>query len=198
MNKKKIDVLKEKLEIKQKDEKLECCKVCEFKTNSKQGLKTHMARKHTTFEKETFPKQCDLCKNTFETKEEIEKHLLSHSYKSSEKLQFKCDECDFWCPNTESIEAHIKKEHSEKITCGICDYETKDIEVLETHIAACQIYKGCCKEIFKNIPDIKKHVNSKHGGGRWLIKHICIDPKNSEYLVSETHYSDQLFRKYKK
>ena len=100
--------------------------------------------------------------------------------------------------NTESIEAHIKKGHSENISFDICDFETKDIDVLETHIAACQIYKGCCKEIFKNIPDIKKHVNSKHGGGRWLIKHICIDPKNSEYLVSETHYSDQLFRKYKK
>ena len=172
--------------------------LCEFKTYSKQGLKTHEARKHTKFIQETFPKQCDLCAKTFETKEELEKHIITHSYKCQENLQFKCNECDFWCPNTESIEAHIKKHHSENVTCGICDYKADNIESLETHVATCQIYKGCCKQIYNTIQDLKVHIHGEHKGGRWLVKHIFMNPNNSEYIVSQTHYSDQLLKKQKK
>ena len=199
LNKKKIGVLKEKIETIEKPEanQFQCC-LCEFKSNSKQGLKTHETRKHTKFTEESFPKQCALCSKTFKTKEEIEKHIITHSYKSQENLQFKCNECDFWCPNTESIEAHIKKHHSENVTCGICDYKAEDIDSLETHIATCQIYRGCCDQIYITIPEFKEHIHSVHKGGRWLVKHIFMDPNNSEYIKSETHYSDQLFKKQKK
>ena len=173
------------------------CKECEFETTSKHGLKTHMTRKHTKFDKESFPKQCDLCSKTFENIEDLEKHVITHSYKSKDHLQFKCNECDFWCPNSVSIEAHIKKFHSENVTCGICDFKAETIEKLDTHVHTCQIYKGCCKEIYRSIPDFKEHINNIHKGGRWLIKHICIDPNNPEFLLETTHYSDQLFRKRK-
>ena len=93
MNKKKIDVLKNKLEIngKPKDDLLKY-KECEFETTSKHGLKTHMTRKHTKFDKESFRKQCDLCSKTFEIIEDLEKHVITHSYKSKDHLQFKCNE----------------------------------------------------------------------------------------------------------
>ena len=128
----------------------------------------------------------------------MENHLITHSYKSSENLKFKCDECDFWCPNSLSIEGHIKKEHSEYITCGICDYKAKDTEDLETHIVNCQIYTGCCNKTFTNIPDFKIHINSEHRGERRCITHMYIDPKNSEWIREEMQSSDQLFKKCKK
>ena len=33
-------------------------------------------------------------------------HMISHSF---EKLQFKCDECDFWGPNKQTMKMHIKE-----------------------------------------------------------------------------------------
>ena len=196
MNKKKIDVLKDKLEIVRKPEDNKfACNLCDFKANSKQGLKTHETRKHTKVTQENFPKQCNLCAKTFKTKDEMDKHVITHSYKSIENLQFKCEECDFWCPNSVSIESHIKKHHSENITCGICEYEAKTIDELEGHIETCQTYKGCCNNIYKTIPDLKIHINEVHKGGRWCIRHTCIDPNNQQYLIEETDYSDLIFRR---
>ena len=125
----------------------------------------------------------------------MDKHVITHSYKSIENLQFKCEECDFWCPNSVSIESHIKKHHSENITCGICEYEAKTIDELEGHIETCQTYKGCCNNIYKTIPDLKIHINEVHKGGRWCIRHTCIDPNNQQYLIEETDYSDLIFRR---
>ena len=36
---------------------------------------------------------------------------------------------------------HIKRNHSEIITCGMCDFEAKDIEILDTHTFTCEMYK---------------------------------------------------------
>ena len=197
-SKKKIDVLKDKIEITKASEKNEYkCSVCDFKTNSRQGLKTHETRKHTKFTEESFPTQCDLCYQTFKTKEDMENHLITHSYKSSENLKYKCDECDFWCPNSQSIEAHIKKEHSENITCGICDYKATNIENLETHIVDCNIYTGCCDKICTNITEFKTHINNEHNGERKFVKHTFMDPINSEFIIVETKASDQLLKKLK-
>jgi hypothetical protein len=63
------------------------------------------------------------------SKERIEKHIISHAYKSSTDLNFKCDECEFWGPNTLTMELHVKKFHSEKIICGWCDYEAAEVKV---------------------------------------------------------------------
>ena len=195
VHKKKIDILKEKLEISGKPEEKIKCTDCDFQSNSKHGLKTHVTRRHTKYNKENFPKQCDLCDKRFNSKEEIEKHVITHSYKTEESLKFKCNECDFWCPNKVSIESHIKKIHSENITCGVCDDEANDSETLESHISSCQIYKGCCDKTYRSVADLQEHVKTIHGGGRWVIYHIYMDPNNSEFLIEKTLYSDQLFRK---
>ena len=111
------------------------CPLCEFKGSSQQGLKVHMKRKHTKYTEENRPNKCEICNVTYINtlgepwdNERIEKHNISHSYKSSSNLNFKCDECEFWGPNTLTMEVHVKRYHSEKITCGLCDYEATDIE----------------------------------------------------------------------
>ena len=88
------------------------CESCDFKTSSKQGLKTHIKRKHTTYE--TYPRKCDLCDNNLDSKEAHDKHMTSHSYKPSTHLTFKREECEFWGPNKMTMEVHIGKHHSVK------------------------------------------------------------------------------------
>ena len=57
--------------------------------------------------------------------------IISHSYKAAGDLQFKCDECDFWGPNAQTMVMHFRRNHSENISCGLCDFEAKDIETLD-------------------------------------------------------------------
>ena len=71
-------------------------------------------------------------------KEKIEKHILSHAYRGEDELKFKCVECEFWGPNTLTLEVHVKKVHCEKIKCRLCDIETKDLESLEIHLTTCE------------------------------------------------------------
>ena len=113
------------------------CQVCEFQATSKNNLKVHMKRKHTSYSDESLPVNCDICEEKFIDvvgkpwdKERIDQHRISHSYKCSSKLNYKCEECEFWGPNTLTMEMHVKKQHSEKISCGMCDLEIKQMEEL--------------------------------------------------------------------
>ena len=118
-------------------------------------------------------------------KDKIEQHLMSHSYKSSLNLNYKCDECDFWGPNTLTMEVHMKKCHSENITCVLCEYVAKSIENLEMHQFTCEVYK-CdeCTNISKTLKEVKDHVNT-----------VQSDRKNSEYFDSKSHTPKDLFKR---
>ena len=120
------------------------CPDCDFKATSSQGLKVHRKRKHTFYSEGDLPNKCDICDQNFvDYRGElrsivwIEEHKLSHAYKSSFDLKYKCDECDFWGKDILSMNVHVKKHHSEKITC---DYVAADIESLETHQFTCEAY----------------------------------------------------------
>ena len=115
------------------------CENCEFKTTSKQGLKTHIKRKHITYE--TFPTKCVLCESNLNWKEELLKHMPSHSYNPSSELNFKCEECDFWGPNQLTMEVHVGKHHSERFECGLCDNKGKNFDDLEIHLVTCELYR---------------------------------------------------------
>ena len=85
-------------------------KMCDFQTNSKQGLKKHLERKHLKLNNEAFPQNCELCNRDIEKATEMKKHLISHSYKCSSQLKYKCD---FWGPNTLTLEMHVRKYNAE-------------------------------------------------------------------------------------
>ena len=90
----KVNDLSERLSVMEKkktpklDKSLKCT-YCDFATNSENGLKIHMAKKHTSVETETFPRSCDLCEEIFNDTYEMKKQLLAHLYK---KVEFKCDQ----------------------------------------------------------------------------------------------------------
>ena len=75
---------------KENSEKSIKCSNCSFTTNSKQGLKIHMKKKHTSIQDNAFPSTCHLCEKQCENSSELKKHLLTHSYK---KIKYKCEEC---------------------------------------------------------------------------------------------------------
>ena len=148
---------------KEKDEKLQC-KNCDFKATSINGLKIHMKRKHTSYVAENLPIKCDICDDKFKywddkpwEKEKIDEHRISHSYTSTSELKFKCEECNFWGPNRLTMDMHVRKKHSEIISCGMCMLEVKNEETLETHIVTCEIYQcNECRTKFTTVSDIKK------------------------------------------
>ena len=62
------------------------CTACEFTTTSKQGLKTHIRRKHTKLNKEKYPKTCDFCEMILDDAKEMNLHLKTHSYRDEDEL----------------------------------------------------------------------------------------------------------------
>ena len=70
-----------KLETSKKKEETDKiqCSYCDFKTMSKQGLKTHMKRKHTAYDLESYPLKCELCETELTNSEEMKEHMVTHT-----------------------------------------------------------------------------------------------------------------------
>ena len=154
------DLEKEKTK---KVEKSFACSSCAFKTNSENGLKIHVTKKHTAVDTDIYPRSCHLCEDKFNDVKEMKKHLLTHSYK---KAKFLCDECDFVGKSVVTMEVHIGKKHSKTYDCGLCELETNSTQNLEIHLKTCEAYQcyyytGCDKR-FKTLSELKKHFLDKH------------------------------------
>ena len=66
-----------------------------------------MKRKHTTFDSDRFPVKCEFCGKEQKSNEEMKEHLITHSYQDrSANSIFKCEECNFWGPNYETMTVH--------------------------------------------------------------------------------------------
>ena len=150
-------------------------------------MKVHIKRKHTSYIAENLPDKYDICDEKFKYlddkpwgKESIDEHRLSHSYTSGSELKFKCEECNFWGPNRLTMEMHIRKKHSETISCGMCMLEVKSEE---THLVTFQIY-NCneCRTKFTTVSDIKKHIKEKHNGRNIALTHMKSNRKNSDFF----------------
>ena len=168
------------------------CSVCDFEAATKQGLKTHIKRKHTEIEKETFPKECDFCEKTFETTKDMKNHMKSHSYKET---NFKCEDCNFCGKNELSMEVHFGKNHSENFECGLCEYKAQDLEELELHLFTCEIYECYkCELRVKKLSDMKRHKDENHVNFGVWITHAKLDRKNKEIVKTSEEWSSDLFR----
>ena len=192
----------EKFEMAAKKEELIQCPDCDFVASSKQGLKVHVKRKHTS-KIECNPDKCEVCDEKFEwngkpwVKERKEKHILSHAYKGQHELKFKCDECEFWGPNQLTMEVHVKKIHCENIRCRLCDdYEAKDKESLDIHLSTCENFECfMCGKGFKTVGDIKEHINKEYDGKNTRITHSKPSRKFPEFFDQNSYFSKELFSK---
>ena len=184
----KINDLEEKRN--RKDKKLLTCSNCSFQTNSEQGLKIHMKKKHTVVVETDDPKPCHLCDKQCKSSLDLKKHLITHTYKQA---TYKCDECDFVGQNEVTMEVHNGKHHSEKFECGLCDSEMKNLESLETHLNTCESFRCYrCLGRYKTLKEVKNHFPEVHKKEHGLIDHLKID-RNDCNEVTETEYcSDKI------
>ena len=170
-----------------KEEKVDIfkCSECEFESKSRGGLKTHKARMHTKTKDLKFPTECELCDVILESEKERKNHLRIHTYKAA---NYKCDECDYVCGNSMTMEVHIGKLHGEIVECGLCNYKAKDLESLNLHISTCETYicEDCCFRTTK-LHEIKEHLNSKHDREFFQILHAKVNRKDSEIIDEEYH-----------
>ena len=140
------------------------CEKCKFVSNSEQGLKTHVAKKHKSEKKKEiilkFPVSCELCDKELKDKREMLKHQKSHSY---QYVAYKCVKCEFLGEDEIAMDVHIGKEHGDKFACGLCDYIAKDLETLEIHLSTCETYTcTTCDIVFKSLSETKTHFIQKH------------------------------------
>ena len=78
---------------------------------------------------------------------------------------------------------HTGKAHGDKFECGLCEYITKDLETLETHLATCETYKcNICDKIVTKLQDIKTHFLENHENkeSNQLLKHIKQNRENED------------------
>ena len=169
------------------------CSVCDYQAKSSDGPRMHVNRKHTKYDENVTSFQCENCSKEFRSAGELKEHMISHSY---QKLQFKCDECDFWGPNKQTMKMHIKRNHSETISCGMCDFEAQDIETLDTHTFTCEMYK-CnemeCEKTFLLLNDLRSHIENEHDGLR-ALSHFKRQLNNQEFFDETFHFVSDLFR----
>ena len=168
------------------------CDKCNFSSNSANGLKTHMTKKHKNkreTDKSKFPQECSLCDLILNDSNEEKKHMRTHSYKN---VQFECEICDFKGGAKTDMEVHVAKLHVEKIECGICEYEGKDQGDLETHLLTCEYYdcEACTGKILQ-FSNIKEHLLTKHKEvNKYMfgVDHVKPSRENCE-LYSKTFHS---------
>ena len=88
------------------------------------------------------------------------------------------------------------KTHYDTLECGLCDFKSKDIENLETHISTCEIYE-CDQCYFRvtKIYDIKTHMTEKHETDNVKILHGKQDRNNEEEIDVTEHWRFDLFPK---
>ena len=184
----KIDKLESRIKIDEK--KKYKCSECNFESISERGLKGHVGRKHQE-ENGKYPRTCDLCDLQLKNVKDMKKHKLSHSYN---RVEFKCEECDFYGTDDLAMEMHYKKTHSDIFECVLCEYVLKDEESLELHTFTCEAYRcNECELNVKTLNMLKKHIIDKHDGQCVHIFHVKQDRKNKEELVYTHHKSEDLF-----
>ena len=91
------------------------CDHCDYKTNSRGTLFTHVKSKH---EGVKFP--CDQC----DYKATLKGNLLKHVEAKHEAVKFPCDQCKYKASFKANLLSHIKARHEGvKFPCDQCDYE---------------------------------------------------------------------------
>ena len=178
------------------------CNLCEFSSTSEKGLKTHKSRMHTASHNEdgassSYPKQCDICEKTLRTKEEMKKHLKTHSYI---RPVFKCEKCEFCCETELTMEVHQGKNHDTNFECGLCGFLAKTEEDLDLHLFTCEIYLcDDCSVRLKTISDLKKHLNDdKHkiiNNRYYKIIHAKIGQNSDSEIKQKTYYKEDFISK---
>ena len=127
------------------------------------GLPFHM-RKHEAYESGPDIK-CDMC--TWTTK--VKEHLPFHIRRVHGEKNISCEICGERFSYGAALTKHVQLRHGEDLLCSHCDFKTKDIITLKSHLKRFHTKPGsflCTRCTFETTSseDLKLHINSVHGG----------------------------------
>ena len=166
------------------------CSKSDFMGSSENGLKVHIAKKHTV-RSENKSTSCEMCNKSFKHLSELRRHMKTHSYK---KANYKCEECDFVGISKESMALHIGRKHCDLYECGLCEYEAETSEDLEIHLTTCEIYTcSKCDNNEKTLAKLKEHIETEHELTSYtLIYHQKLDRDDPDGVSESQYFSKDL------
>lgn len=151
---------------------LHCCDKCDYRSKTKNNLKSHYIRKHTN----DYKFSCEHCGKQFKMEWDLKFHIGTHG-----TSQHMCDICGKFYTSDYSLYKHRKVTHINeyKFQCAICNKRLLTKENLDNHMLQHnKTYE--CKECGKNF-------SSK----RYLATHVTT---HSEIKPFNCHVCDKTFR----
>ncbi|XP_076389684.1 uncharacterized protein LOC100882515 isoform X9 [Megachile rotundata] len=146
---------------------LHCCDKCDYRTKTKNNLKSHYIRRHT----DDYKFACEHCGKRFKMEWDLKFHVGTHS-----NSQHMCDVCGKFYTSNYSLYKHRKVAHLNeyKFQCSVCNKRLLTQENLDNHMQQHSRTYECkdCGKVFASKRYLATHTTT-HTGVKPYTCHIC-------------------------
>lgn len=146
---------------------LHCCDKCDYRTKTKNNLKSHYIRKHT----DDYKFACEHCGKRFKMEWDLKFHVGTHS-----NSQHMCDICGKFYTSNYSLYKHRKVAHLNeyKFQCNVCNKRLLTQENLDNHMKQHSRTYECkeCGKVFASKRYLATHTTT-HTGVKPYTCNIC-------------------------
>ncbi|XP_076660554.1 uncharacterized protein LOC143363861 isoform X10 [Halictus rubicundus] len=146
---------------------LHCCDKCDYRTKTKNNLKSHYIRRHT----DDYKFACEHCGKRFKMEWDLKFHIGTHG-----TSQHMCDVCGKFYTSNYSLYKHRKVAHLNeyKFHCTVCNKRLLTQENLDNHMKQHNRTYECkeCGKVFASKRYLATHVTT-HTGVKPYTCHIC-------------------------
>ncbi|XP_017787940.1 PREDICTED: zinc finger protein 260-like [Habropoda laboriosa] len=146
---------------------LHCCDKCDYRTKTKNNLKSHYIRRHT----DDYKFACEHCGKRFKMEWDLKFHIGTHS-----NSQHMCDICGKFYTSNYSLYKHRKVAHLNeyKFQCNVCNKRLLTQENLDNHMEQHSRTYECkeCGKVFASKRYLATHTTT-HTGVKPYTCHIC-------------------------
>lgn len=146
---------------------LHCCDKCDYRTKTKNNLKSHYIRRHT----DDYKFACEHCGKRFKMEWDLKFHIGTHS-----NSQHMCDICGKFYTSNYSLYKHRKVAHLNeyKFQCNVCNKRLLTQENLDNHMQQHSRTYECkdCGKVFASKRYLATHITT-HTGVKPYTCHIC-------------------------
>ncbi|XP_048515113.1 zinc finger protein 665-like isoform X1 [Athalia rosae] len=130
----------------QQNKRIFPCKLCDFKSNKRGTLASHMAKKHmpsknVSMNRDSKAKEefnCNICDFKTCEKENFQHHVQQHeeSLDCGGPTSLSCTSCNFKCNKRAALASHVARKHkttAEECRCNICDFKCLKKSTMYSH-----------------------------------------------------------------
>ncbi|XP_076628962.1 uncharacterized protein LOC143345562 isoform X20 [Colletes latitarsis] len=146
---------------------LHCCDKCDYRTKTKNNLKSHYIRRHT----DDYKFACEHCGKRFKMEWDLKFHIGTHG-----SSQHMCDICGKFYTSNYSLYKHRKVAHLNeyKFQCSVCNKRLLTQENLGNHMQQHSRTYECkeCGKVFASKRYLATHMTT-HTGVKPYTCHIC-------------------------